>query len=371
MNDSRILILSSSYGDGHSQVSHALQAEFQEKGIASVTVVDLFGEAHPWINAWVRLAYLKSYTLAPSLYGEVYDRTKDLPYDALFFKWLRLFGKRKLQHVIHNERPDAVIHTFPIQTLAAMRDRLGFPLYLYTVITDFSLHQRWLHSGIDRFYTATDDLRQKIMDRGIPSDKIYVSGIPLRKAFTSIADPNMIYQKYGLAPAKKTILLLAGAYGVMQDLETVIETIIQIRDLQIIVVCGKNRSLLEHLRNRYAKHPFVYLFGFTDQIHELMQISTCIFTKAGGVTLAEAMAVSVPVIIFQPVPGQERDNAEYLSQKGAACIIQNISEARNKLPVLLSDTQLLSEMKAAARQLQKRNASQSVVEDILQMMERR
>ena len=139
----KVMILYASYGDGHYQVSKALREKFLEKGIREIVMIDLFKEANPTVNAITRYFYIKSYKVLPSVYGWLYYGTKNIKWDSFFAKWVQSYGQHKLLKMIKIERPDIVIHTFPMAVIPEIRKKLGIYIPNVTVVTDFDLHRRW------------------------------------------------------------------------------------------------------------------------------------------------------------------------------------------------------------------------------------
>lgn len=367
--DLKILILYASYGDGHLQVSKALQQCFLENGNHHVLMIDLFARAHPVMNAVTRFAYLKSCSFSPRLYGWSYYLTQNMRHDQTPAKWLNTFGIGALKEIIRVERPDAVINTFPMLAMPELRKQTGLHIPIFTVMTDFILHDRWIHPEIDKYFVANEELKTAIINKGIPAERIKVSGIPLRKAFRQPYNKNRIFQRYGLAPSKKIVLIMAGAYGVLQNLKKICRALLHLEDIQILLVCGKNESLKERIEASFAQKPGIHILGYIEHIQELMAISSCMVTKAGGITLSEALALHLPVIVFRPLPGQEKDNAFFLDKKGAALIAYQIDELVKKVKQILDKRQRVFRMKQAIHALQKKNASETIVIDILNEIE--
>ena len=361
----KILIFSASYGEGHAQVARALQKCFYNRSVSSVKIVELYGEAHPVINAVVRYAYLKSFYIAPSVYGWLYYSSRRTGSDSVFSKLLNSFGSKKLAEIIMAEQPDAVINTFPFPAISEFRKKTGITIPTYTVITDFTLHHRWIHSEIDKYYVATGDLKNEMVNTGIPPERIKVSGIPLRETFTEFKDITGLHQKYGLNPAKRIVLVMSGAYGGLHKINQICQSILAASDCEIAVVCGKDKNTERKVKNNFHDCKSVHVFGFVEDIHELMKISCCIVTKAGGITLSEAVAAQLPIIIFNPVPGQERDNALYFAKKKAAVVIDQAGKFPGQISKILLSEDYLSRMKPAVKSLQKHRATETVVDDIL------
>ncbi|MCL6638593.1 MAG: UDP-N-acetylglucosamine 2-epimerase [Firmicutes bacterium] len=342
-----------------------MQKCFNSKGINRVKIVDLFREAHPLINAIVRYAYLKSFYFAPSIYGWLYYSSRQMGPGTVFSKLINSFGSKKLEEIIIAEQPDAIINTFPFPAIANLRQKTGIAIPAFTVITDFTLHQRWVQPEIDRYYVATGDLRNELVRSGIPPKRIKVSGIPLRDSFTELKEITGLHQKYGLNPAQKTVLVMSGAYGGLHKIKQICQNLLLIPGLEVAVVCGKDKTMERKLKNSFCNCKSVHVFGFVEDIHELMKISCCIVTKAGGITLSEAAATRLPIVIFRPVPGQERDNAIYFAKKKAAVVINEAGKIPDQISSILLNDHGLSRMRPAVRSLQKHRATETVVADIL------
>lgn len=360
-----VLILAASYGNGHIEVSKVLHHHFLKNGVNNVEIMDLFAEAHPLMNEFVKYVYLKSFTMAPSLYGWLYYKSKEMKHDRLFLKFLHSLGTQKLKERFQQRMPDVVINTFPFYAMSVMRLKDSIKIPNYTVITDFSLHQRWLHPEIDKYYVATEDLKLEMHKREIPLNKIFVSGIPVKDSFYQVHDEEKVYRRLHLNPHQKIILVMAGAYGVLTKVTEIVDIVSQLERYQIVLACGKNENLLEEMKKHFMKNAKVKVYGFIENIHELLGVSECIITKPGGITLSEAITVGVPAFLYQPVPGQEKDNAEYLMNKGAAVIFNDVNDIVEKmLPLLKEETSLLK-MKTTMSSLNRGKSGERIVKDIL------
>jgi len=365
--DNKIIILYSSYGYGHFQVSKALQHCLIEKGRHHVKMIDLYAVAHPTINAGIRFVYLKICSLIPQLYGWSYYLTQNMQHDQIWVKWLNHFGISNLKKIILAEKPNAVIITFPIMAMPELRKQTGLNIPIYAVLTDHVIHERWIHPEIDKYFVANEELKVAIINKGIPDERIVVSGIPLRMAFRQTYDKKQLLQRYGLDPAKKIVLILAGAYGVLRNSKKICQELLQIENIEVILVCGKNKSLIESMETGFPHEPRLHVLGFVEQIHELMAISSCIVTKAGGITLSEALALNLPFIVFRPLPGQEKDNALFLAKKGTVLIAYQTRKLSEAVQQVLNNS--LGQMEQAIYELQKKNATETVVDDVLHDIE--
>lgn len=368
-NEWKILILFASYGEGHYQVSRVLQQGFVEKGIKSVRMLDLFAEAHPLIDAVTKYVYSKSFSFASSLlYGWTYYATRDMRQDTLLAQWFHSFGSQKLREIIEQEQPDVVINTFPMLVMPMIRKKEGAMIPTVTVLTDFALHNRWIHPAIDRYYVPSKDLKKELEGEGIQSARIRVTGIPIKKEFEQpFPHPSShLNEKYGLDPSKKFVLVMAGAYG-KSTLKKVCQSFLHSNQFDLLVVCGRDQSLQEELEKDYANSN-IHVLGFVAEIHYLMSLSLCIITKAGGVTLSEALAMNLPIVLLQPVPGQERENARYLTSKGAAITINHIEEIADQISCLLGDDVLFLKIQKSLKSLHIPHSAATIIQDILKYL---
>jgi processive 1,2-diacylglycerol beta-glucosyltransferase len=164
---------------------------------------------------------------------------------------------------------------------------------------------------------------------------------------------------------RKTILILAGSYGVLGHIDEMIDVLKKMNGCQVAIVCGRNQKLEQKLRMKYGLEPNVSIYGFVENVHQLMAVSSCIIAKAGGLTLSEALALQVPVFIYRPFAGQEKENAVFLSKEGAAYISQHVEELALQISRFLSEPDLAEVMKRHMRRLHKKFASDAIARDIL------
>ncbi|MDM5186967.1 diglucosyl diacylglycerol synthase [Bacillus sp. DX4.1] len=362
----KVLILTAHYGNGHVQVAKTLAQTFRQKGIEDVIVCDLFGESHPVITDITKYLYLKSYTIGKELYRLFYYGVEKI-YDKKIASWYANFGRKRLKALLHAEKPDIVINTFPIIAVPELKKQTGFSIPVYNVLTDFCLHKIWIHREVDRYFVATDYVKKVMVEIGVPAEQIVETGIPIRKNFESIINPEILYNKYHLSREKKILLIVAGAHGVLGNVKELCQSFMSVPNLQTAVVCGKNETLKQELLELQEQKPeALKVFGYVENIDELFRITSCMITKPGGITLSEAAALQVPVILYKPVPGQENENAIYFEKKGAAVVIREDDDIFARTEALLQDDMRLLQMKEAIKSIYRPEPACHIVDAILE-----
>jgi processive 1,2-diacylglycerol beta-glucosyltransferase len=345
----KLVLLSGDFGDGHRQAANALveAAEHYMPDLKTVSV-DLMELTHPKTHRAAKYLYMQGVSKFPSVYGYLYRKTRSLQSEPVWKK-LRLLGAARLLHLLSTENPDAVVSTFPIASAAVSLLKSGglTDLPLITVITDHTDHSYWIHPHTDMYVVGSDKVKRALTSRNVPASRVTVTGIPVRLAFGKTYDRAELLQKYRLDPGKLTVMVMGGGYGMVpEDLSDLLR--LRPSELQWIVVCGHNDKLYLELSREWGFTSNVRLFGYVQQVHELMAVSDLLISKPGGLTTSEAVSLGLPMLLYRTLPGQEQDNAEYLVNAGAALQADDAPSLSAAVRMLADRPELLSRMKANA-----------------------
>ncbi|MDM5320303.1 diglucosyl diacylglycerol synthase [Bacillus pumilus] len=362
----KILILTANYGNGHMQVAKTLYDECKSQGIEDVVVSNLYQESNPIVSEVTQYLYLKSFSIGKQFYRLFYYGVDKIYNKRKFNIYLKM-GNKRLDELIQLHNPDIIIITFPMIVVPEYRNKTGKVIPTFNVMTDFCLHKIWVHENIDRYYVATDYVKQKLVEIGTHPSDVKVTGIPIRQQFEADVPKSKIYKKYGLSSNKKVLLIMAGAHGVLKNVKELCEALLLDSEVQIVVVCGKNAALKQSLSDLEQAHPDqLKALGYVEQIDELFRVTDCMITKPGGITLTEATAIGVPVILYKPVPGQEKENAHFFEDYGAAIVINRHEDILESVTNLLQDEEKLETMKQNIKKLHLKHSSQTILEDIVE-----
>ena len=195
---------------------------------------------------------------------------------------------------------------------------------LVTIMTDFAMHKQWLigHEYTEHFFVSNKAMKQDIISYGVSSEKIHVTGIPMSSKFLESFDNTKVFEDFHLDKNKKVILFFGGGeFGLGKDrtAEILRALICNVPFYQIVAVAGKNMKMkeaFEQLVFECNANDRVRVLGFTDKVPELMSISSAVVTKPGGLTTTESLTSGLPMLIINPIPGQEEENAEFLEKNG-------------------------------------------------------
>ena len=360
----RILLITGSFGNGHLQVSKNISETFEKYYSNRVTVIesDLFLQAHPNLTPVLKKLYLYSFSYFRDIYGYLYYAGSNQSDISIY----RYFSYDYLKRLVKEIEPDIIVSTFPTPALSLLKNK---KIPIVNIITDYRFHKSWLTKGAFRYYVATDDTEKELLKLGVEKNKIRKFGIPIAEKFDDNFDTDSWLKDNGLSITKNTVLLSAGAFGVSTDFTMLIEQLKKMRnDVQVVVICGKNMNLKKELEYKYSGDKGVKIFGYTENMYEWMKSSSVLITKAGGVTISEALASNIPLILFNPVPGQEMENARYFKKHNMAKIAKSQEEVLKHIEQLLSKDDI-EMMKINMMKIYLPKASYNICEDIMSYLD--
>ena len=359
-------ILSCNYGGGHRRVGEAIAAEWETRTGGRAEIVDYFARfVHPVFDAITKFSYIQSVRRAPVMYGMFYRATGEIKPDSVVQRTINRMGFERLDRYLSAERPDVVccVHCTPAGTMSDLKIAGRTTVPCATMITDYVTHSQWIHPNVERYCVPAASVRDGLVSRGIPEARIGVTGIPIERKFLRPLDRDAIRQRLGLVPGRPVVLVMAGAYAMLGGVGDVVRVLAQLpHPLQALVVCGHDRRMAAQVRARTAAapHPFK-VFEYVDNVEELMAVSDLLITKAGAVTVSEALVLRLPMLIYRPIPGQEEGNTAYLLAHGAALAPKTPAMLHEMLVPLLADPSRLEAMRRNAAALARPEATEQVV----------
>jgi len=372
----KILIFYASYGGGHlsaaSSIRQYIVDNYKEH---EVEMIDCVKYINKNIDKISTDAYKKITTNTPLLWGELYKLAKKGPLSDMSEGVGKILS-RKIYKLFEEFNPDIVVSCHPLgsQMTAYLKKHGKTNTKLATIMTDYAPHEQWLigHTYNDYFFVSHEGMKQNLIEQGVDANKVFATGIPLSNKFLQHYDKKQIQLSFDLNPDRRTILFFGGGefgLGKSKTVKLLEYFIDNIGDVyQIVAIAGKNEKMqnaFQEVVNKKSANEYVQVYGFSNEIPELMSVSDVVVTKPGGLTITESLASGLPIIIINPIPGQEVENSEFLTSKGVAVWIKNDDNPEEKIANLLSDFDQLHEMKVRSKLLAKKHSTKNICEIIL------
>ncbi|WP_445505528.1 MGDG synthase family glycosyltransferase [Niallia sp. 03091] len=371
----KILILSATFGDGHKQVARAIsEAVDYTLPDAEPIILDMKDWVHPYLYPVSNYVYKSSIKKFPQVYSYLYRKTRVKTVFSTKLNSLFSIGMQSMLEIIQRVKPMVVVSTYPFAAgiISKLKEQGLIDIPAVTIITDYTDHSSWIHPFTDQYLVGSSQVKDRLISVGVEEFKIKHTGIPIRQRFIEKQSREFLFKKYRMNANKFTILVMGGGDGFIGKGLSTFQALESISsNLQLIIVCGRNKKLKEQLKHelKNSKHD-ILLMGFSENIHELMAISDVMITKPGGVTTAEALAMELPLLIYNPLPGQEEDNASFLIQSGLALLAKTKNDLIFNIQSVVHDSKPLMLMKQRTKQHQKKTSSLDALDVIVRMSNR-
>jgi processive 1,2-diacylglycerol beta-glucosyltransferase len=368
----KILLLHASAGAGHKRAAQALEKGFRAASPeAEIRVCDILDFTAPLFRKTYGEGYLDVVRKAPELWGYMYaqsDRQASDPIQKKLRSFINKTNTLTFTRFFNDFAPDIAVctHFMPLEILSSRLQGGTTTASLFCSVTDFAVHSLWILENVACYYVATEEARRQLLRRGQPDDRIAVSGIPIDPVFSTGLPPAEARRRLNLDPSQPAVLLLSGGCGVGPAVELIRATGAADLGCRLLVVAGNNAALKEQAEAAARELGIAAtVYGFVNNIHELMDAADLVISKPGGLTSSEVLAKGKPMLIIDPIPGQEQRNCEFLLEAGAAARLFDIEDAGFKIRSLLSDAPRLARMGENARRIGHTSAAADIAADIL------
>lgn len=371
-----ILLFYASYGSGHLSAATAIEQYIRENYPDAKTLkIDCVEYINKSINKISTSAYKSIILKTPMLWGQVYKLFKnDTILDITQFS--NRFMAKKIFTLFEDFEPDLVISCHPLggQITSFLKSHKKTNCKLATVMTDFASHKQWLigKDYTDYFFVSNIEMKTSLISEGIYPNKIYVSGIPISPNFYKNYDKENIYKSLNIEKNKKNIIFFGGGslgLSSSSNIQAILTSLLQATDEshQIIIISGKNQKLYNDfqktINNTYHKSQ-IKLIDFTTELPELLPITSFVITKPGGLTITECISTNVPIILINPIPGQEKENAQYIADNKMGIWIKATKPTSEYFQEIFNDTKLIEEIKENQKKYSHINSTKNIC-DIL------
>lgn len=347
---------------GHVSAANAVCAGLRQIDPTVRThVVDSYKYAALVVSRVVSDGYLRMVKTIPQMYRYIYDRAERATEVGPFRTWAHQFTASNLRPLIERERPDVVVctHAFPCGAMAEYKRMYADAPPVVGIVTDFAVHAFWIHRNVDGYVIATEAMREFMSARGIASERIQISGIPVHPSFVPGDESrDALRERLGLPRDRRVVLLMGGGLGI-GPLERMIRALESVPvPIAAVVIAGRNaRSEQRVLAAAQSVGYPVRALRFVDNVYDYMHAADAFVTKPGGLSTAEALVAQTPMVLCKPLPGQEERNTRVLSEADAAIGARTIGELPGALQRVLTDATQREQMIAASRRLARPHAA--------------
>lgn len=371
----KILIFYASYGGGHLNAAKSINEYILNNYENNdVELIDCMKYVNKALEKITTAAYREMAKKMPWAWGRIYSDSQKGPLAHLSSRSNKIMAI-KLLKLLREKKPDLIISTHPFgsQMCSYLKRKGKVTAKIATIMTDFAPHDQWLvgKDFTDYYFVAHDKMKNYLINSSIPESKIFVTGIPISNRFLIKYDRKEIFKNLELDENKKTILFFGGGefgLGKTKTLQIFEAFVKNNLDIQIIGIAGRNEKMklgFEEIVDKYKKHSSVKILEFTKHVPELMSISDLVVTKPGGLTTSESLASNLPMVIINPIPGQEEENAEFLESKGIAIWIKKNDNPDLIIDDLLSNNKKLETMKGNTKILAQPNSTKNICDTLL------
>ena len=353
MTGRRFLLMHVSANLGHHRASRAIEETVRRiDPLAQVTSVDAAHYASRFIRWAISRSYLSLIRHQPDVWEYLYDNPSVYRRVRHLRTLLHHYQVTKLQRLIETIQPDAIACTqaYPCGMVAHFKRARRFPIPLIGVLTDYAPHLYWFHEAVDAYVVPSEEVKRRFIRRGVEASRIKILGIPIDPRFLEPVDRDALARRWGLNLEQPVLLIMGGGsgFGPLRDVVRHLDRLPL--PCQLVVLTGTNRSLYTWLTRQRFRHRLL-AFGYTESVPQLMGIATLLISKPGGLTTAEALAKGVPLVMVNPIPGQEAYNARYLLVNGAAVQADSPETVRQTVLDLLDDPARIEALRRRIREV--------------------
>ena len=359
-------------GQGHKSTATAVMDELTKMG-AECRFLDTYAFLNPVLYQATAQGYLLATSITPKAYGTFYrmyekQNKKDSKYT--FVNMTNSIMSLKLRKYFRDEfNPDVVVctHIFSAQIINNMKAAGYLKAKSIGIVTDYTIHPFWQDvTSIDYIVTASELLELQAIKKGISEEKLLPTGIPINPKFSKKIEKSKAREMLGIEPDKFTILLMSGSMG-HGNLTKVLESMDNLdNDFQVLAVCGTNLHAKRKIDRLKTKNR-TYSYGYVDNVEVMMDAADCIVTKPGGLTTSEALAKFLPIVMINPIPGQEARNVEFMLNNGVAVNVTKTVPIDEALFQLFHYPQKLKNMTENIKLVGKPNATRDLCEFIMKL----
>lgn len=371
MAHKRILLMYITEISGHHSATLAVEKAIRqiEPG-AEILNINGFKYTTPISEKVINRLYMGVIKRTPQLWDYLYDNPAIVKKLEGIKEAIHKFNSPKLRLLFERFKPHVVAcsQAYPCGMVADYKRSSGSTVGLVAMLTDFTPHSYWIYDTVNYYISSAEDVTSRLIEKGVDKEKIKTFGIPFDTKFNQELWKTDALRRLGLNSGIFTVLIMGGGQG-LGPIKTIVKSLEKTkRPLQEIIVTGTNKKAYRSLKRKRKKcRKKIVLLGYAHNVNELMSASDVIVTKPGGITASEALCKKLPIIIIRPIPGQEANNAAYLSAKGAAIRLDFPEDINLVIDDLASNPKKLEALRHSCSRISKPAAAMDIAGLLLKL----
>ncbi|MCK5306162.1 MAG: glycosyltransferase [Candidatus Omnitrophica bacterium] len=365
----RLIFLYSTRDSGHWYAASAVEKAVRAMDNNVQTLdVETLRFISPKLGELAHKAYVGLVRRNNRIYDYLWDNQRVYRGTSRLKMAIQHFNQNKFRELFCRFRPDVAICTqaLPCGIISKLKGTTDIPFKIAAVITDYDVHSYWIYDNVDYYMVATSEIKKKLSKRGVSAAKIKVTGIPVSPSFNRKTNKAAAKKKLGIDKELPVVSIMSGSLG-LGPVQKVVRCINRIKEkCRILVLAGRNMKVkkkLETLSKKLSKPLTVY--GYVDNIDEIMDASDLLITKPGGITVTEALVKNLPMVLHNFIGGQETRNCRFLIKGGAAVEARSIRQLSSVVSDLLGHPEKLNDLSKRAKLFCRPDASSLIANIVL------
>ena len=324
------MILSCNTGEGHNTAANAIRERCEAEGHEAV-VLDFLSLSGDRVSSFISNFYINMAKYIPYVFGFFYhflliiSRFFHIGHSIVYLLNARIAPR--LKEYLDQHQFDAIVatHLFPADAMTKIK-QMGYRVPLFVMVaTDYTCYPFLEEALCDYYILPHEAITPLYLERGIPGSRLCPWGIPVGMRFQCAPTREEARKALAIHPNARLHLVMGGSMGAGKMRAFTRRLSKRIGDGKIIVICGRNRKLMEAMQKRFGKVENVEIVGFTNAIPTYMKACDVLYTKPGGLTSTEAMVCGTPTVHTRPIPGCEGDNMRFFRERGLSWYAKTVN----------------------------------------------
>jgi UDP-N-acetylglucosamine:LPS N-acetylglucosamine transferase len=322
------LIVSADIGEGHNAAGRALQEAIARVWPGCrVGWLDALAALGPGFGGLARGFYVTQVQRTPRMYEFFFSAMwRHGWYLESTRQGMGQWFGRRMHAPIRAFDPDLIISTYPLGSagLSWLRRHRQLSVPAGAWVPAFCPHPSWLYRNLDITYVMHRCALQ-VAVKAEPGLRVAVGALPVRDAFAP-ADQAAARARLGVDAGGFVAVVCAGSLGLGRVGDALSAVLAVSPGVQVVVVCGRNEALRQELAGRGEPPGRLRVLGWTEDMPDWMTAADVVIGNAGGATGLEAVACGRPLVLFDPIAGHGRANAQLMASAGLAVLARSPAE---------------------------------------------